>query len=271
MTCGAAACDGTLGTLIELERQDGAGAGATGGDAGSSMASWRPSPGSTFHMQLTGPLDTSLDADVYVVDGENTSDGELDELKARGRVLCYFSAGSWEPWRQDAAAFPDSALGAPVEGYPEERWLDVRDGGVRENIEGRVERFFGKGCDGVAPGLLASHPADSGIPLTSSDQLDYAHFVAVAAHARGMAVAYSGADAWTQTLEPDFDLGLSVGCLSRGTCDAWLVIRQAGKAVFLVETGDEGDLDRVCAEARALGFDAILTDQNLSGFRLVCP
>jgi hypothetical protein len=269
VACGAAACDGTLGTLLELERQEGAG--ATGGGAGSSTANWRPSPGSTFHLQLTGPLDTSVDADVYVIDGENTSGGELDALKARGRALCYFSAGSWEPWRQDAAAFPDSALGAPVAGYPEERWLDVRDGTVRQNIEARIELLFGKGCDGLAPGLLASHPADSGFPLSSSDQLDYARFVAAAAHVRGMAVAYSGSDGWITALEPDFDVGLSMGCLSRGTCDAWLVFREAGKAVFLVEIGDEGDLDRVCAEAGALGFDAILTDQNLSGFRLVCP
>ena len=54
------------------------------------------------------------------------------ELKAAGRkVICYFSAGSYEPYRPDAADFAAADLGNELVGWPGERWLDTRSNGVR--------------------------------------------------------------------------------------------------------------------------------------------
>ena len=55
------------------------------------------------------------------------SDDASGALHAQGRkVICYFSAGSWEPYRPDSGDYPNEVMGGPVEGWPDERWLDVR-------------------------------------------------------------------------------------------------------------------------------------------------
>lgn len=42
-------------------------------------------------------------------------------------VICYFSAGTYEEYRDDKADFPPSALGNPVEYYPYAWWIDIND------------------------------------------------------------------------------------------------------------------------------------------------
>ena len=47
-------------------------------------------------------------------------------LHQRGiRVICYLSAGTWEPYRPDSASFSQELMGGPVAGWPDERWLDI--------------------------------------------------------------------------------------------------------------------------------------------------
>ena len=64
---------------------------------------------------------------MYDVDLFMVSEEVIQELHEQGRiVICYFSAGSWENWRDDAADFPETILGKPLEDWPDERWLDIR-------------------------------------------------------------------------------------------------------------------------------------------------
>ena len=60
---------------------------------------WQPTRGTTWQWQLDGkPIDTSVDAEVYDVDLFETPESTIQELHDQGRkVVCYFSAGSWEP------------------------------------------------------------------------------------------------------------------------------------------------------------------------------
>ena len=88
--------------------------GDDGADSGGMV--WRPPVGTTWQWQLSGlPIDTSFDVAAYDVDLFTTSDEELATLKADGRiVICYFSAGSWEGFRPDAADFPAAQQGQPA-------------------------------------------------------------------------------------------------------------------------------------------------------------
>lgn len=48
-------------------------------------------------------------------------------LKKNGKkIICYFSAGSYEKYRSDAKDFPAKVLGKVMDGWPDEKWLDVR-------------------------------------------------------------------------------------------------------------------------------------------------
>jgi hypothetical protein len=58
---------------------------------------WTPVPGTTFQWQLIGDIDTSVDVDAYDIDLFDAPVATIQELRDDGRkVICYFSAGSWE-------------------------------------------------------------------------------------------------------------------------------------------------------------------------------
>jgi hypothetical protein len=102
---------------------------------------WRPEPGLSWQWQLQGEIDTSVDVPVYGVDLFDTPDSVLAPLRARGvKTICYFSAGSYEEWRDDAPTFPESVLGDPLDGWPGERWLHIRQLDVlRPIMQARVD------------------------------------------------------------------------------------------------------------------------------------
>src|SRR5262245_5857277 len=118
---GAAACGG--------DEHGAAVADARGGDADLADAApgsgWQPAPGTSWQWQLSGTIDTSLDVVMYDVDLAVTPAGICDRLRADGRrIVCYFSAGTYEEGRDDLGAVPASAIGNPLADWPDERWLD---------------------------------------------------------------------------------------------------------------------------------------------------
>ena len=68
---------------------------------------YRPNIRTTWQWQLNSILNTSYDVDLYDVDLFNTEQATIDDLHAQGKkVICYFSAGSYENWREDKDSFP---------------------------------------------------------------------------------------------------------------------------------------------------------------------
>ena len=41
-------------------------------------------------------------------------------------ITCYFSAGTFEDWRDDADQFPASVIGKALPEWDGENWLDIR-------------------------------------------------------------------------------------------------------------------------------------------------
>ena len=94
------------------------------------VAAWyKPSVNTTWQIQYEGSLlDESWAVDVYDIDGFNASKALIDGLHTQGRrVICYFSAGSVESYVPDASSFPASVQGKVMDGWPDEKWLDVRN------------------------------------------------------------------------------------------------------------------------------------------------
>ena len=114
---------------------------------------WQPAPGTSWQWQLSGEIDTSFNVDMYDIDLFNTPASLISQLQADGHiVICYFSAGSWEDWRPDADQFPAAVLGDNLEGWPGERWLDIRRLDLLAPLmAARFDLAASKGCDGIEP------------------------------------------------------------------------------------------------------------------------
>ena len=232
---------------------------------------WRPAPGTSWQWQLTETIDASLDVAMYDIDLFEAPQATIDGLRARGvAVICYFSAGSREEWRDDADDFPTAAVGNPLDGWDGESWLDIRDAGVRNVMRARLDLAVAKRCDGVEPDNVDGYSNDSGFPLTAADQLDYNRFLAAAAHARGLSVGLKNDLEQLDELEPDFDWALNEECFEYDECELLQPFIDAGKAVFQVEYGAASLADRICPQANALDFDTLIKRLDLDAWRVPC-
>ncbi len=231
---------------------------------------WIPAPGTSWEWQLTGPIDLSVEADVWDIDMLENDAGVVDELHARGsRVICYISVGTWEEPRPDADRFPDEVLGEPLEDHPDERWLDIRRLDLLGPImEARLDECRDKGFDGVEFDNVDGYDNDSGFPLTYGDQLAYNRFLANEAHKRGLSAALKNDLEQIPDLLDFFDFAINEECFQYHECDALLPFIEAGKAVFAVEY--ELAPDEFCDQANAMRFSAMRKDPVLDAYREVC-
>lgn len=234
-------------------------------------------PGQTWHIDLEQPVDTSVRADWYDIDLFDNSAATVSALHARGgRVICYFSAGSSEDWRADFASLPRAALGMPLDGWPGERWLDVRAPAVRQVLAARLDLAAARGCDGVEPDNVDGYANTTGFPLTAADQLDFNAWLAAEAHARGLSVGLKNDLDQIPELVDQFDWALDEECLAYDECDLLAPFIDAGKAVFHVEyVDDPADgpalADTVCPGTEALGFSSLIKEWDLGPWRIACP
>ncbi|MBM4372935.1 MAG: endo alpha-1,4 polygalactosaminidase [Deltaproteobacteria bacterium] len=231
---------------------------------------WRPVPGTSWQWQLTGDPDLSYEVEMYDLDLFDTSAESIAALHGDGRVvICYFSAGSLEDWRPDAADYPEAVVGEPLEGWSSENWLDVRALDVLAPLlEARLDLAVQKGCDGVEPDNVDGWTNETGFPLSGADQLRFNRWLAAAAHARGLSVGLKNDLDQILALVGHFDWALNEECFSYDECELLLPFVDAGKAVFGVEY--ELDAEDFCPEANALDFDFLVMDLDLDGGREAC-
>jgi len=239
---------------------------------------WRPPVGTSWQWQLTDlPIDPSFEIDMYDIDLFDNDASTVAALHAQGRkVICYMSVGSWEDWRPDADQFPPSVLGEDYEGWPGERWLDIRQIDLLAPImRARLDRCKSKGFDGIEPDNMDGYANDTGFPLTYQEQLDYNIWLAQEAHARGLSIGLKNDDEQVVDLLPYFDWALTEDCFAEEWCDAMAPFVAVGKAVFAAEYTDELSAhqfsNQVCPQAEKLKFSAILKDRDLDARRRACP
>jgi hypothetical protein len=208
--------------------------------------------------------------DIYNLDLFDTPPETITALHARGvRVMCYFSAGTYEDWRPDAENFSKSALGNPLPDWPGEQWLDIR------NVQFLVPLMFDrialaaqKGCDGVDPDNVDGYANDTGFALTADDQLAYNIFLANAAHQNGLGIGLKNDLEQIPTLVSYFDWALNEECFTYNECHLLQPFIDAGKPVFVIEYSLTPE--QFCPQANALHFNALQKNLQLDAFRFPC-
>jgi hypothetical protein len=240
-------------------------AGAATAVAASPPRHWLPPARPTWYWQLQGAVDNSVRAAVYDLDGFNNSAAEVTRLHALGRrVVCYVDVGTWENWRPDARLFPRSVLGRP-NGWPGERWLDIRALSVLEPImSARFAICARKHFDAIEPDNIEVVGNDPGFPITAGDQLRYAEWVARAAHSLGLAVFQKNDPSQARALAPYFDGALVEQCNQYRMCSSFAPYRSAGKPVLDAEY-QSSLYPRFCAADVRAGIMGALYDLAIDG------
>ncbi len=231
---------------------------------------WVPPAQLSWQWQLQVPVDLNVDADLYDIDLFTNDAAVVKALHAAGRkAICYMSAGSWEPYRPDAGSFPEAVKGKAIEGFPDEKWLDIRRIDVLAPImEARLDLCKSKGFDAVEPDNVDGYTNKTGFPLKAADQLAYNRYLARAAHDRGLSVGLKNDVDQIAQLVSDFDWALNEQCFEYKECAAYAPFLSAGKAVFEVEYNLKPA--QFCTQANALNFNSLQKNIALDSARTAC-
>ena len=231
-------------------------------------AAWTPSPDDRFDVQFAAPLRLDRPVEILDLDAVDTRPETITAQKAKGRhLVCYVSAGTFEDWRPDRDSFPKKLIGKPVDGWPGERWLDIRRIDLlRPLMRARVRLCAEKGFDAVEFDNVDGFSNDTGFGLRAANQLRYNRMLADEAKKAGLAVGLKNDLEQVAALVPRFDFALNESCFTLGECRLLKPFIDAKKPVYVIEyENGRATMDRHCAEAEKLGVQLIFKPHNLDG------
>jgi hypothetical protein len=238
---------------------------------------FRPTSDMTWQWQITGEVNASYQVDVYDIDAFENSAETIALLHEEGRhVVCYFSAGSYEPWQADAGDYDAADIGNPLADWPDERWVDIRSPRIREILGARLDTAAAKGCDAVEPDNVTAYRNDSGFDISADDQLAFNRWLAEEAHARGLGVALKNDDDQVADLAESFDFSVAEECHAFGECDAYAPFQALGKPVFNAEYAESEEEAQalaatLCAQALTADTRTLILPWDLDdSFRVSC-
>ena len=268
----AALLAGALAALaasaILLALGSGVSAGATAPTGASSVRQasgrWTPPQHLTWFWQLQGTIKNDMAVAAYDIDGFENEASEVAALHAQGKhVICYIDAGTAEKFRPDYGEFPAATLGRS-NGWPGERWLDIRQLGAIEPImAARFRMCREKGFDAVEPDNIEAFANKSGFEISAAQQLTYNEWIANDVHSLGMAVLQKNDGEQSAELQPYFDGALSEQCNQYHECGDFEPYLTAGKPVLNAEY--RGKLAKFCPADDAAGIMGARFALSLNG------
>jgi hypothetical protein len=223
----------------------------------------------------TGVLDylgqPAPDPVMYDIDGFDNTAATVAALHAAGKhAICYIESGAWEDYRPDAGQYPASVLGNAMDGYPSERYVDIRSAAVVALVQARVKMCADKGFDAVEPDIDDSYQEPTGFPITQADNVKFNTTIANYAHSLGLSMGLKNGNepSFAAAMEPAVDFVLTEQCFQYGECGSYKPFTNAGKAVLSVEYNV--GVGSFCPQANTLGFNAVKQNVNLAGGRTPC-
>jgi hypothetical protein len=242
-----------------------------GGAGGTAVTWWKSAAGTTWQWQIGGgTIDPTLAVQVFDIDWEQEASVVASLHGAGKKVICYVSVGSWEDWRPDAASFPAAVIGSDYPGWPGEKFVDIRADALRTIMAKRFDVCQQKGFDALEPDNMDVFEAPSGFPLTRSDGVSYALWLAGQSHQRGMAIVQKNASSIVADIRASYDGALTEDCYADGWCADMQPYIDANQPVFACEY-TTSIFSAVCTWGKPRKYSFILKNQNLDAWVQFCP
>ncbi|CAH0004723.1 unnamed protein product [Clonostachys byssicola] len=291
-----------VGLGVGLTRGKGSGGDDDGSDDGSHNKSnntdvptsgpnrteiWKPKPNTSWQIILRYPADISSssvvspDVDVYDLDLFDNHISTFKTLQDSGKkVICYFSAGSYEDWREDKGEWDDKDLGKGLEGWAGEKWVNVSSPSVHKVMKERINLAWRKGCDAIDPDNVDGYQNDNGLGLTEQDSVNYMKFLSEEAGKYNMSIGLKNAGDIISEVIDVIHFSVNEQCIQYSECKTFSAFIDADKPVFNIEYPDSApsvattDKDEICSKKGKAdgtdGFSIVIKKMNLDGWVEYC-
>ncbi|KAH6853033.1 glycoside hydrolase superfamily [Alternaria rosae] len=252
---------------------------------------WKPSVSDTWQIILSHPPDlsssdtsTTPNVSIFDIDLFDTPTETINQLHSMGKkVICYFSAGSYEDWRPDASEFKKEDLGRDLDGWPGEKWLDLGSENVRRIMKKRIDLAKEKECDGVDPDNVDGYQNNNGLSLTQSSSISYISYLSALTTPLNLTLGLKNAGDIIPAVLPIVHFSVNEQCAKYGECATFAPFIAAGKPVFHIEYPDgagaeqglkEDIVGRYCGRTGkgdgSEGFSTVLKKMELDGWVEFC-
>ncbi|KAM5352178.1 hypothetical protein ACJ41O_004901 [Fusarium nematophilum] len=248
---------------------------------------WKPKVGTPWQIVLSKPIkigkinDLEPGVDIWDLDMYENDAATFKALhKAGKRVICYFSAGSWENWRDDKDLFNKKDLGKGLDGWPGERWLNIRSTSVRNIMKKRIKYAAQKGCDAIDPDNVDGYQNDNGLGLTAADSISYIKFLSAEAAKYNMSTGLKNAGDIIKSVLPYVAFSVNEQCVEYSECETFAAFIKAKKPVFNIEYPKgapkvkDSDRKTICSKKGKAkgtqGFSMVIKKMNLDGWVMYC-
>jgi hypothetical protein len=245
---------------------------------------WQPTPGTTWNYELYEPLNDTATNNISVwgIDLFDNPATTIRGLQSNGaKVICYFSAGSYENWRPDKGNFTSSDMGSTLSGWPDEKWLNTSSPNVRKIMRARLDLAEEKGCNGVDPDNMDGYDNSNGLGLTQADAVDYMTFLANEAHQRNISIGLKNAGTIIPNVIDFMQWSINEECVQYSECSTYAPFITQNKPVFHVEypKGDNTNNNiavsstvksKICDDSTASGFSTIIKNILLDAWVQTC-
>ncbi|KAJ6128663.1 CAZyme family GH114 [Penicillium samsonianum] len=202
---------------------------------------WQPTAGVKWQIQLIDAVeDTTIDADIWDIDLFDNTAETITTLHGKGhKVICYFSAGTYEDWRPDVSKFDTADLGSNLDDWPGERWLNIKSSKARAVMSSRLDMAKQKGCDGVDPDNIDAYNNENGLGLTEADSVDFLTFLAAESHSRGMSIGLKNGGDIIGSVIDKMQWSVNEQCAQYNECEVYAAFTEVNKPVFHIEYAGE--------------------------------
>ncbi|KAF2634922.1 hypothetical protein P280DRAFT_523583 [Massarina eburnea CBS 473.64] len=249
--------------------------------AGLSLAQVVFERGQKWQIILTGTPDVSkmplppIDAPVWDVDLFDSDTATVKSLKTTGKtVICYFSAGTVEDWRDDVKDFPIADVGKVLPEWPNEKWIRTGSTSIRAIMAKRIKLAADKGCDAIDPDNVDGYQNDNGLNLKNDDAVDYVKWMQQEAAKYNMKIGLKNALDIVDTLALYVDFAVNEQCAQFTECERYNNFLATNKPVFHIEYPNPLNANQanttLCTGPGSANMSTILKNSALDGPTVYC-
>eukprot|EP00833_Pecoramyces_ruminatium_P015374 jgi/Orpsp1_1/1189406/evm.model.d7180000071834.1 len=235
-----------------------------------SDARWKPTPGTTWNYVLGHDVDISLEkAQVVDIDVRKSAEKIKNLHNAGIKVICYFSAGTLEDFRDDYDKYMkvEGLVKNVYDDWPDERWLDFRVEGIKPLIKNRMKVAVSKNCDGIEVDNLDAYQMDEvkkwKKPITKEETITFVKWLGTTAHSLGISIGLKNVPGILNEVSNYYDFAINEDCVNHNECYLYNNFLKSGKAVFGVTyNGLEKNKKDLCNNLSGLGMSMIIKEKS---------
>ncbi|OUM60832.1 glycoside hydrolase family 114 protein, partial [Piromyces sp. E2] len=174
------------------------------------------------------------------VDVHSTKKETIAKYHSAGKkVICYFSAGSYENFREDKEAMKKvSGLisSENLDGW-DEKYFNIKKSGIKPIMEKRIKLAAEKHCDAIEADNLDVCQNVEKIELSTRDCVTYAKWLAKTAHKYDVSIGLKNSKYIAEQVAGEFDFAINESCFTHGKyCQKYKeLFLDHNKAVFSIQ------------------------------------